>query len=149
MWMNNRQVPEAETAQPAGTKPEETPPTPTPTITKLFHGKDTYTVSGGAAGKPEVQTVTIDPMDPAVSGTQKFEVVLSNSSEITNASLSVRTDSKTTTLPLKLANGSNVNGTWTASWTVPETYNYNYIVTVSVTGANGTTTVPVTIRQRP
>lgn len=148
MWMQKQSaLPQEAPAQLAPGEP--TPePTPTPTPTKLFHGKDTYTLSGGMEGKPTISTVTLDPVDPAVSAKQVFSVALTNGSPITDAYLQVRTDTKTTKVPLTLANGASQNGTWTGSWTVPETYLYNYIVTVVATGSNGTTTMPITIRER-
>lgn len=124
-------------------------PTPTPTPTKLFHGKDTYIVSRGSQAQgPNITEVSLDPLDPAVGATQLFSVKASYSNPITSVTLKLRTDTKTTTLPLTRTGGLDVGGVWTGSWTVPENYLYNYIITVTAKSGNEETSIPVTIRER-
>ncbi|MFZ5534831.1 MAG: hypothetical protein ACOY3M_01615 [Patescibacteria group bacterium] len=149
-WMQKQESAknEIETQQAA---PEEfaPPPTPTPTPTKLFHGKDTYIVSRGAqATGPNVSEITFDPLDPAVGGQQVISVKASYGSAISDVSVKLRTDTKTTTLKLELAEGTDLGGTWTTMWTVPETYLYNYSATIVATSGKEVTTIPVIIRER-
>lgn len=125
-------------------------PTPTPTPTKLFHGKDTYAISRGSqATGPNITKVTLDPLDPAVGAKQIFTVQITHSYPVTTAFISVRTDTQTTKLPLALISGTAQDGMWQASWTVPETYLYTYIVTPSARSAYDQASVTITIRGRP
>ena len=125
------------------------PPTPTPTPTALKHGKESYTVSGGGVDEPHPQDITIDPLDPAVGATQTFVLGIKTKYPVTTAYLSVRTDTKTTKIPLSLSSGTTTDGTWTASWTVPETYTYNYLITPVVQTQYNQSSTQITIRQRP
>ena len=123
-------------------------PTPTPTPTKLFHGKDTYNISGGAPDDPHFPEVTIDPLDPAVGAQQAFTVKITSKYAVTTAWLSIRTDTKTTKLPLALSSGTGENGVWQASWTVPESYLYNYQITPTAQTAYAQASATITVRQR-
>lgn len=151
IWYRIQQQEKLAQLNPSGIpEAEATPiPTPTPTPTKLFHGKDTYTVSRGAQAKgPNITEVSLDPLDPTVGSTQEFSVKVTYNNPVTDVTLKLRTDTKTTTLNLSRTEGSELGGTWTGSWNVPESYLYNYIVTVTATSGNETTTVPITIRER-
>lgn len=124
-------------------------PTPTPTPTKLLHGKDTYTISGGAVNDPHFSEVSIDPMDPAIGAQQIFTVKISSTYAVTKAWLSIRTDIKTTKLPLTMISGTTQNGMWTATWNMPESYLYNYQITPSAQTAYSQGSATITVRQRP
>lgn len=124
-------------------------PTPTPTPTKLFHGKDTYNLSGGAPDNPHFPDVSIDPLDPAVGARQIYTVKITSKYPVTKAFLSIRTDTKTSQLPLSLTSGTADNGTWQASWTMPETYIYNYQITLTAQTAYTQGSATITVRQRP
>lgn len=124
-------------------------PTPTPTPTKLFHGKDTYNLSGGMPDDPHFPEVSIDPLDPDVGARQVYTVKITSKYPITKAFLSIRTDTKTSQLPLSLTSGAADNGTWQASWTVPETYVYNYQITPTAQTAYTQGSATITVRQRP
>lgn len=124
-------------------------PTPTPTPTKLFHGKDTYIVSRGSQAKgPNVSEITFDPLDPAVGAQQTISVKVAHNSPVSDVSVKLRTDTKTTTLKLALSEGSDLGGTWKTTWTVPESYMYNYIATIIATSGKEETSIPITIRER-
>lgn len=128
---------------------EPTPePTPTPTPTKLWHGKDTYSVSGGDAPGPDISEVSFDPLDPAVGATQIITVNIADSVPVTEAYVSMRTDTKTTKVSLTRTNGTEFGGTWEARWNIPESYLYNYIPTVVAKSSSGETKIPITIRER-
>jgi len=138
---------ESQVEQPKGT-PAEIVPTPTPTPTKLFHGKDTYSVSGGGMPGPAISEISFDPLDPAVGSTQIITVKMTDAQPITSAEVRVRTDTKTTTVKLTRIDGTDLNGTWESRWVVPESYLYNYIPTVIAKSGEGETSIPVTIRER-
>lgn len=148
MQMQSAITPESDAEQLAPGEP--TPqPTPTPTPTKLFHGKDTYIVSRGSeATGPNVSEITLDPLDPAVGGQQILSVKASYSKAISDVSVKLRTDTKTTTLKLELSEGTNLGGTWKTTWIVPESYLYNYVATIVATSDKETTSIPITIRER-
>ncbi len=129
--------------------PAKTQPTPTPTPTKLFHGKDTYNISGGAPDDPHFPQVTIDPLDPNVGDTQAFTVDINSKYPVTKAYLSIRTDTKTTQVPLTLASGDTTKGVWQATWTVPESFMYNYLITPTAQTAYTQGSATITIRKRP
>lgn len=122
---------------------------PTPTPTKLFHGKDTYIVSRGSQAKgPNISEISLDPLDPAVGATQVVSVKVTYDSPITDVMVKLRTDTKTTNLTLTRTEGSELGGTWTTTWTVPESYLYNYIATIIAKSAKDEASVPITIRER-
>lgn len=127
-----------------------TTPMPTPTPTQLFHGKDSYMISrGSAATGPSPTKLTLDPLDPAVGATQTFTVDITHIYPVVSASLSIRTDTQTTKVPLTLVSGTAQKGTWQGSWTVPESYLYNYIVTINAQSASDQSSIPVAIKSRP
>lgn len=134
--------------QPALTATGTPIPTPTPTPTKLFHGKDTYNISGGKPDDPHFPEVTIDPLDPAVGAKQVFTVKITSKYPVTKTFLSVRTDTRSTNLPLTLTSGTTENGMWQATWTVPETYLYNYQITPTAQTAYTQGSATITVRER-
>lgn len=123
-------------------------PTPTPTPTKLLHGKETYHVSGGPPDAPQLSAVTIDPLDPAVGTVQAISVNMASKYPVKTAFVTIRTDTKSTKIPLTLTSGINTNGTWQASWTVPETYLYTYLITPTAQTDYNQTVDQITIRQQ-
>lgn len=150
LWMQKQSaVPEETTTQQSPGEQVAPPPTPTPTPTKLFHGKDTYIVSRSSqATGPNVYEITLDPLDPTVGAQQILSVKASYSSAISDVSVKLRTDTKTTTLKLELSEGTNLGGTWKTTWVIPESYLYNYSATIVATSGKEVTSIPVTIRER-
>lgn len=148
-WIQKQSaIPEESQTQTPAVAEQIIPPTPTPTPTKLIHGKETYSVSGGGGAGPAISEITFDPLDPAVGGTQVITVKGSDISGVSSIQVNVRTDTKTTTVALKRINGTDLGGAWEGTWTVPETYLYNYIPTIVAKSASGQTNIPVTIRER-
>ena len=148
-WMQKQALPQEETqTQNSPTAEQIIPPTPTPTPTKLLHGKETYSVSGGGGAGPGISEITFDPLDPAVGSTQVITVKASDTSGVSSVLVNVRTDTKTTSVVLKRITGTELSGAWEATWTVPETYLYNYIPTIVAKSNAGETKIPVTIRER-
>jgi len=127
----------------------ETIPTPTPTPTKLFHGKDTYYISGGAPDDPRFPQVDIDPLDPDVGATQTYTVSINSKYPVTTAFLTIRTDTRESKVSLNLVSGTREDGTWQATWTIPETYLYNYQITPTAQTAYTQGSATITERQRP
>lgn len=146
-WINAQKALNQE--QPKQQMGEEATVLPTPTPTQLFHGKDTYIVSRGSqATGPNISEISLDPLDPAVGAKQVLFVKVTHDSPITDVTVKLRTDTKTTNLTLVRTEGSELGGTWMATWTVPESYLYNYTATIIATSAKGEATIPITIRER-
>lgn len=139
-------IPESQITQPPLTG--DTVPTPTPTPTKLFHGKDTYNISGGMPDDPHFPEVSIDPLDPEVGQEQTFTVKITSKYPVTTAYLSIRTDKNTTKLPLTLSSDDRTNAIWTATWKMPETYLYNYQITPHAQTAYTQSSATITVRER-
>lgn len=137
---------ETSVTQPNGTT--ETAATPTPTPTKLFHGKDTYHISGGAPDDPHFPQVDIDPLDPDVGTAQAYTVKIISKYPVTTAFLTIKTDSRDTKVPLSLTSGTRQDGIWQATWTMPETYLYNYQITPTAQTAYTQGSATITVRQR-
>jgi len=139
---------ETQVTEPAA-EGEEIPPTPTPTPTKLFHGKDTYYISGGAPDDPHFQQVDVDPLDPEVGANQKFTVKISSKYPVTTAYLTVHTDTHSTKVPLNLISGTREEGIWEGSWTIAETYLYTYLIVPTAQTQYTQASSTITVRQRP
>jgi hypothetical protein len=87
-------------------------------------------------------------LDPAVGAQQTISVKVTHNSPISDVSVKLRTDTKTTTLKLTLSEGSELGGTWKTTWAVPESYMYNYIATIIASSGKEETSIPITIRER-
>lgn len=151
VWLRmQNQNKQEKTSQPTQVEGQPTAiPTPTPTPTKLFHGKDTYIVSRGSqATGPNISEITFDPLDPAVGAKQTISAKVSHNIPLTEVTLKLRTDSKTTTLTLSRVEGTELGGTWQTSWTVPESYLYNYAATIAAKAGKEETSIPIIIRER-
>ena len=122
--------------------------TPTPTPTKLFHGKDTYYISGGAPDDPHFTQVDIDPLDPDVDTSQAYTVKIISKYPVTTAFLTIKTDTHDSKMPLDLTSGTRQDGIWQATWTMPETYLYNYQITPTAQTAYTQASSTITVRQR-
>ncbi len=117
------------------------PPTPTPTprtIRPLPSGIQTYRVSYGKNNKgPKIKEAIIDPLTPKIGDTQKVTLTITSDSAITKAEIILHTDTKKTTYPLSLINGTKTDGTWEAVWNMPESYDYSYSIRFAIHNETG------------
>lgn len=117
------------------------PPTPTPTprpIKEIPGGKQVYEVSSGKkVVGPKIQEITIDPQTPTSKETQTVTITVKNDSPVTEAIVYIQTDNKELRHVLKLIGGTATDGTWSASWRMTDTYNYNYYFRFNLKSATG------------
>jgi hypothetical protein len=123
-----------------------TPAKPTPR--PLAHGKQTYAVSGSKKGAPKATEVVIDPLDPAPGASQSTTVkaLAMEAGPITKVSIQLITDNKNVTYPLQLTSGTNLDGVWTGSWVMEDSYDYRYQMAVIAENANDAWSVTLTFR---
>ncbi len=125
-------------------------PTPSPTPTRLKQGKETYFISkGGSANEPTFSALTLDPHEPGRGQQQSIIVPLTSLSSIRSVNAIFVTDTKTRTIPLRLTDGTNLNGTWQMTWTVDDTLLYTYIIKIVAESENGATAVSEIGIRRP
>lgn len=111
---------------------------PTTIPYKLPTGSQTYRFSNGeSVVGPKIQTLIINPLDPAKSGSQTITLTIKHDSPVTSAVVTIITDNNESPLILKLTNGTDTDGTWTGNWTVNDTYNKRYGIKFSLKSSTG------------
>jgi hypothetical protein len=95
----------------------------------LSHGKN---VTG-----PKPQTIIIDPLTPVTGETQTVTIVAQYNSPITEATITLFTDSDNHTYPLKLQSGTPTNGSWSGSWDMPESISSRYELKITLVSSTG------------
>ena len=100
-------------------------------------GKQIYFVS--TQNQPQLMQIDIDPLDVAVGGLQTITVKARDTND-NSISLSgtVNMDNGANLLSFSLTADTDVNGTWTASWTPTSTRCSTYSVTITAQSASGT-----------
>lgn len=119
-------------------------PSPKP----LASGRQTYLISGSKVGAPKVSEVVIDPIDPQPGANQKIsaKALSLNNEPITEVSVTMITDNKKTSYPLKLISGTNLDGVWEGSWNLSDSYLYTYQAAVKTKNAKDEWEVTLTFR---
>jgi hypothetical protein len=111
---------------------------PTQVTPAILGGTQSYTISGGTQGLPQITNLTLDPQDPKVGKNQTISISANNSSPIKEVIAVLHLDNnKDFEYPLDLNNGTNTNGTWSKTITFPYTYNNAYRVTVKARNEDG------------
>ncbi len=128
------------------TEKPDVSPSPLPTPRPLPHGKHGFTVQGGNRNAPQFGRGFLDPIDPQKNTQQGIIISASNSVPIDSVTAIIKTDNKETSIKLSVSEGTNTNGTWTGSWTVNDTYLYNYIVQIIAKAGNEEQNVELTLR---
>ena len=124
-------------------------PTNTPTPKPIPHGKTTFSVSlSQKVPGPRIGQGFIDPYDPALGGKQTLTIEINNFDKSVEKVVAVlTTDNKVSPeYQLKQIDGAENKGHWQGSWTVNDSYLYNYLLTVKATGPNGTSKIDITLR---
>ncbi len=124
-------------------------PTPTPRPVKpLPSGKQEYTFSHGKnVVGPKIGTAVVDPLTPVANGNQTLTVTIKHDSPVTDASVTLVTDTKREQHSLQLASGTTSEGTWAASWKMTDTYNYTYRIEFRLQSATDIYTGGLTFRE--
>jgi len=105
-------------------------PTPSPTLTPtprpIAKGPQQYSI--GTRQTPQLRTLDINEFDPKKGETQKMTVkaVSTNNTNISSVLLKLITDHKTTDISFKLILGTELDGTWEASWITDDSHDYIY-----------------------
>lgn len=120
----------------------------TPTPRPIPHGKITFTVSMSNKTGPLFFEGFLDPYDPAVGEKQTISIQIRSAVAVASVTATVKLDSgKTVSAPMKLAEGTDTDGRYEASVTIPSSYLYTYnLVFASTDSAGAKNTVEVTLR---
>ena len=136
-------------------KVELASPSPAPKLTPkakgtpapLLQGKETYTISQTAGVRPRIVLAEIDPHEPKVGENQRIRVRVIDQAPISEVTISLKSDNKTTNLPpTKLVDGTNLDGTWETSWNINDSILYTYVFSFKVQGTNVKSSVDLPIR---
>lgn len=101
----------------------------------LTHDAGSYTISMDVF--PNMTSITMTPFAPNTGETQKFDVAVNDPSPVTSLQATVLTDHGSTIVPLSLSSGSSVDGTWSGTWQMTDTYCSNYSVILDSTDQAG------------
>lgn len=127
-------------------------PTPSPTPQKrspapIVKGKLSYSISRGSKSKgPNPSKLVIDPTDPQMNEKQTMTVKITSAKPVKSVITTLNTDTKQTPHPLTLKEGTNTDGTWEGSWTINDTHDFTYNVTIEAKDDTDTAKVDVMVR---
>jgi len=108
--------------------------TPQPTPKPIPSGTQTYNLSHGKdVVGPRLNQVTIDPFDPAVGESQTVTAKISHTSPVTDVAATMNIDGRSDTHTFKRISGSDTDGTWQATWTMMDSYDYTYYLFFKLT----------------
>lgn len=125
----------------------EVSPTVAPTPRPLPHGKRSFVVSLPSNVKgPRIGKGTIDPYDPALNGQQSLIIEVNDTVPVNAVVAILKTDNKTVEHALVPTTPGQMKGNWTGAWTMDDSYDYTYVLSVRATSANGTTMADLTTR---
>jgi heme/copper-type cytochrome/quinol oxidase subunit 2 len=103
----------------------------TPSPIPILGGTQTYTISGGTKGLPQITQLTLDPQDPEVGQTQTISVAANNGTPIKEVIVVLHLDDdKEFEYKLSQSEGTPTHGTWKTAVPFPYSYNTTYRVTV-------------------
>lgn len=118
---------------------------PTPYLL-LPSGKQTYNARGSNT-RSSVVSITFDPLDPALNTNQTISATVNSKETINSVTLTVNTDKKSNSQPMKLISGSATRGVWTSTFQVIDSYEKIYNVSFEIITELGNKTVqPMPIR---
>jgi hypothetical protein len=109
------------------------------TCASFASGSQTFGMRSGP-GMPQIQRITVDPLDYQTGSPQTIKVRVRDTSGnmITSVSVVFTTDSGTTTVPLPFLSGSASKSYWFGSWTPTDTRCVTYSIAVIAKSASGT-----------
>jgi hypothetical protein len=120
-------------ARPTPTMPVATPfPTPTPLPRPLLsRGVVTFTTSSSGNKEPVFQGGSFGPVDAKNGQNQTYTINLKSSVPVTEITATLKTDHGQKTYPLTRSKGNDTDGGWTATWTLGDSYDYVYQISVT------------------
>jgi len=119
-------------------------PTPTNSPKKIPHGKIGFTV--GVKNNPVMRIGFLDPYDPEIGQKQTVSITVKNPSPVDSVNAAIQTDKETKQFPLKLVEGTALDGRWEATWEIKDTYLYTYILVLDAVSGVDTSKAIVTLR---
>lgn len=145
MWMQKYQdLPEDQSEVPASQVSVR--PTPTSVPKKIPHGKIPFTASTSWPG-PKFTGGFFDPYDPAMGSSMTIAIDMADTQPVQQVWATVKTDNKTSgKIPFKRVSGTDMDGQWQGTWTVNDTYDYTYMITIEADSANGHTRDEIALR---
>lgn len=112
-------------------------PPPAGLVVSLPSGPQTYKFSHGKEVLgPKTSELTLDPLTPQNGQTQTLTLQASHTSPITSVSVEVITDNQTTPHALTQSSGDELDGTWSGSWTIDDSYDYTYGLRLMLSSAD-------------
>ena len=124
-------------------------PTPSPLSSPkpIPRGKIGFSVSQADKTKPQFSQGEIDPYDPPKGGRQSVTISVRDEQPVSQVSAVLKTDNAVSQpVSFKLIDGSAADGTWQGSWTVDDSYLYNYNLILTAVSSRGQTSVEITLR---
>ena len=124
-------------------------PTPTPWCSfSIMSGEEVYNIS--TKNNPRFSQAIFNPIDVLMGNTQLVTVSVRDTAgnPITSVTNTVTTDNVSTgPVSFSLISGTDINGTWQASWVMPQdTYCHTYEESLNATSASGTSNVTLTFK---
>lgn len=108
-------------------------PKPTVKPIDLPHGKTGFTV--GVKENPIMRIGFLDPYDPKVGEKQTVSITVKNTNPVESVEATMQTDNHSKKYPMKLVEGTTLDGRWEATWEVTDSYVTTYVLTIdSVSG---------------
>lgn len=107
------------------------------TVPAILGGVQSYTISGGTKGLPQITNLIVNPQDPKQGATQTVDVKVTNDTPVKTVEIVLHLDDfKDFNYTLKLADGTVNDGHWRISYPFPYTYNKAYRVTLKARNEN-------------
>jgi|TARA_Y100000310_G_C20632640_1_gene789459 hypothetical protein len=111
-------------------------------------GEEVYPVT--TKNNPRFSEAIFNPIDVLIGNTQIVTVSVRDTAgnPITSVTNTVTTDNVSTgPVSFSLISGTDINGTWQASWVMPkDTYCHTYEESLNATSASGTSNVTLTFK---
>ena len=121
-------------------------PAPTPTPHPIAHGVISYSGGGNVSGIPRYTNITFNPYDPANNTQQVITVNISSDTPVNSFYAILQSDHHSNMIKFALTQGTNTSGTWQGTWTVNDTYLYNYELDLYGTNNAGTNKAQLMLR---
>ncbi len=131
---------------PTASLPSPSPSGPSPSPAFLLQGKQSYSISQGDKTVPQITKAIINPIDPKLNETQTVQVKVSHTSPVNSVTLKLTSDNDQAEINMKLVEGTNLNGTWEATWEIKDTVLYNYLLTITAKSDDKTGSAGIAMR---
>jgi len=121
-------------------------PSPSPSPAFLLQGKQSYSISQGDKTAPQITKAIINPLDPKLNQQQTIQIKTSHSNPIESVTLKLTSDNDQAEINMELVEGTDLNGTWEATWEITDTVLYNYLLTITAKSGDKTGSTTIAMR---